>query len=101
MTAGADTAAGADTFNVSVSVAVSAAAGTPVGKLRVKVLPTLGSLVTRTLPPMRMASCLVMASPSPVPPYLRVVELSACEKDWKSSPILSRGMPIPVSSTSN
>jgi hypothetical protein len=30
-----------------------------------------------------------MASPRPVPPYLRVVDASACEKDWKSLLMLS------------
>ncbi len=31
-----------------------------------------------------------MANPSPVPPYLRVVLLSACEKAWKSSLLFLR-----------
>ena len=35
-----------------------------------------------------------------MPPYLRVVDLSACEKDWNSLPICSGVMPMPVSCTS-
>ena len=38
-----------------------------------------------------------MARPSPVPPYRRVVELSACVKAWKMCCCFSGGMPIPVS----
>ena len=40
-----------------------------------------------------------MASPSPVPPYLRVVEASTWLKDWNSRSIRSGGMPMPVSRT--
>ena len=41
-----------------------------------------------------------MASPSPVPPYLRLVDASAC---WNASKMIfcfSSGMPMPVSETS-
>ena len=38
-----------------------------------------------------------MARPSPVPPYLRVVDESACENDWNSRPMPSSEMPMPVS----
>ena len=37
--------------------------------------------------------------PSPVPPYLRVVEASACENSSKSLPNCSGVMPMPVSLT--
>ena len=40
-----------------------------------------------------------MASPSPVPPYRRVVEVSACSNASKTSTCLSGGIPIPVSVT--
>ena len=40
-----------------------------------------------------------MARPSPVPPYLRVVEPSACVNASKISCCFSRGMPMPVSLT--
>lgn len=45
-----------------------------------KVLPTPGSLSTPISPPMRVVRRRQMASPRPVPPYLRVVEASAWEK---------------------
>ena len=38
-----------------------------------------------------------MVRPRPVPPYWRVVEVSAWEKDWKSFPICSSVSPMPVS----
>ena len=43
-------------------------------------LPEPSVLLTPAVPPMISAIFLVMAGPSPVPPYLRVVELSACSK---------------------
>ena len=42
-----------------------------------------------------------MARPRPVPPYLRVVDESACENDWNRRPIASSDRPIPVSRTAN
>jgi hypothetical protein len=42
---------------------------------------------------------LQMASPSPVPPYLRVVELSAWEKGWNSRLLACSVRPMPVSLT--
>ena len=39
--------------------------------------------------------------PSPVPPYLRVVDLSTCSNSAKMVPSLSLGIPIPVSTTAN
>jgi hypothetical protein len=41
----------------------------------------------------------VMASPSPVPPYFRVICVSACVKRSKMVSILSAAMPMPVSRT--
>ena len=41
------------------------------------------SLVTPTSPPISSASRLLITRPRPVPPYLPVVDASACEKDWK------------------
>ncbi len=40
-----------------------------------------------------------IARPRPVPPYLRVVDASACVKALKMVANLSSGMPIPVSLT--
>jgi len=39
------------------------------------------ALSTHIVPPISSESRLLIARPSPVPPYLRVVELSACEND--------------------
>ncbi len=50
-------------------------------KWKVVPLPTVLSYQIR--PPIRPTNWDAMASPSPVPPNLRVVELSACEKAWK------------------
>ncbi len=36
-----------------------------------------------------------------MPPYLRVVDESACENDWNSRLIASCEMPMPVSRTAN
>ena len=41
----------------------------------------------------------LMASPSPVPPYLRVVEVSAWLNASNSLPCCSGAMPMPVSRT--
>ena len=43
---------------------------------------------------------LVIASPSPVPPKRRVIEVSACSKARNRALFLSAAMPMPVSSTS-
>ena len=49
--------------------------------VKLKVLPWPGSLSTQISPPIKFASFLLMVRPSPVPPYLRVVEVSAWVKD--------------------
>ena len=56
---------------------------------------------TSMRPPSMRASSLEIDSPSPVPPYLRLVVPSAC---WNASKIISSlpaGMPMPVSRTAN
>ncbi len=50
-------------------------------------------------PPISSANCLLMANPNPVPPYLRVVDESACENDWNSRSMPSDESPMPVSRT--
>ena len=65
-----------------------------------KTLPTPGVLVAPASPPISSASCFVIARPRPVPPWVRVVELSACSNAEKSFGITSGAMPIPVSCTS-
>ena len=59
------------------------AAPLPRRAVKRNVLPLPGSLCDRRhVPPISSVSCLEMARPSPVPPYLRVVEASACSKAW-------------------
>ena len=65
-----------------------------------KVLPLPGVERTSMLPPMASARCLLMHRPRPVPPNLRVDELSTCVKGWKRSSSCSSFMPMPVSITS-
>ena len=54
-----------------------------------KVLPPPSSLSTHTRPPINSTSADEMASPSPVPPKRRVVDVSACSKALKMSSCLS------------
>ena len=77
------------------SLAGSLAAGT----LREKQEPWPDALSTVISPPIIWQNFLLMANPSPVPPYLRVAELSTWEKGRNSLPISSASMPMPVSET--
>ena len=63
------------------------------------VLPCAGALDSLISPPSSVASSRLMARPSPVPPYLRLVPASACWKASKMSFCFSGAMPIPVSLT--
>ena len=60
-------------------------------------LPCPGALSRRISPPNSRASSRLMASPSPVPPKVRLVEVSACWNASKISSCFSLGMPMPVS----
>jgi len=64
-----------------------------------KLEPSPSRLSTPMVPPIISTRLLLIDSPSPLPPYLRVVEESACEKDWNSRKRLSSAMPMPVSRT--
>jgi hypothetical protein len=65
-----------------------------------KVEPVPGPwLSTHMLPPINSAKRLLIARPSPVPPYFRVVLESACENDWNSRPMPCADRPMPVSRT--
>ena len=75
------------------------AASTIFGRWMVKVEPRPNSLSTVMSPPIIWQKRLLMTRPSPVPPYFRVVDASAWEKAWKSFPICSGVMPMPVSAT--
>ena len=65
----------------------------------VNVEPRPGVLATVTSPPSIWQKRRVMVRPSPVPPYLRVVEESAWVNGWNSLPICSAVMPMPSSVT--
>jgi hypothetical protein len=69
------------------------------GRKSVKVLPSPGALATRISPPRSRAISRLIDSPSPVPPYLRLVVPSACWNASKMMRCLSGAMPMPVSVT--
>ena len=58
-------------------------------------------LSTQILPSIISTSRLEIESPSPVPPYFRVVELSAWLNGWNKRAVCSGVMPIPLSRTEN
>src|SRR6516164_1114598 len=60
------------------------ASSTIPGSRIVKVEPRPGWLSTVMSPPIIWQKRLLIASPRPVPPYLRVVDASACENSWNS-----------------
>ena len=64
-----------------------------------KVLPTPAWLSTQIRPPIISTSRLLIASPRPVPPNLRVVEASAWLNAWNRRAICSGVIPMPVSRT--
>ena len=66
----------------------TSATGASIVKQNVEPRPA-PSLSPTCVPPISSASRLLIASPRPVPPYLRVVDASACENDWNSRPIAS------------
>ena len=72
-----------------------------IGRNNVNVLPVPASLSSSMEPPSRSARPRLMESPRPVPPYLRLVEPSACWKASKMIFCLSFEIPIPVSLISN
>ena len=61
-------------------------------------LPLFGTLsIRRSSPPSMRAISRLIDKPSPVPPYLRAVPLSACWKASKMIFCLSADTPMPVS----
>ena len=87
--------------STGVATAPAGIAATTNGSVNPKVAPRPGSLSTASVPPMRWTSSRAMASPRPVPPWTRVVDVSACVNAVKSCACASGVMPIPVSRTSN
>ena len=78
---------------------VGCAASIRAGRRMVKVEPLPSSLWTAISPPIIWQKRRLIASPSPVPPYLRVVEGSACTNSWNKRPTCSGDIPMPVSAT--
>ena len=90
---------GLDAFDVACCLALSdLAVSVLTVKMKVEPLP-MPSLSACISPPIISARRLLMASPRPVPPNLRVVDESACEKDWNRRAMLLSEMPMPVSRT--
>jgi hypothetical protein len=85
----------------SLRSAVGVMSVAPVRTVTWNVLPLPGTpaLSTQTVPPMSSASRRLIASPSPVPPYRRLVDASPWLNDWNSRPARSGEIPMPVSRT--
>src|SRR5436309_3204267 len=62
---------------------------------------TPASLSSQIRPPMSSTSRRQMVKPRPVPPCLRVVDISAWLKGWNNFADCSFVMPMPVSRTEN
>ena len=69
------------------------------GSSSMKVEPREGRLSTSMRPPSSVASSRLIASPRPVPPKRRVVDMSPWLKAWNSVARWSSAMPMPVSRT--
>ena len=67
--------------------------------MKKNVLPLPSSLSAPIVPPISSTSRRAIARPSPLPPYLRVIEESAWVKVWKIESSFSGAIPIPVSRT--
>lgn len=67
------------------------------GTVNQNVEPTSSFDWTPIFPPIKLTSCLDIASPRPVPPNRRVEELSACWKGTNSKSMSLGERPIPVS----
>ncbi len=68
-------------------------------KQKWNVLPLPTWLSTHSRPSSKETNWAEIASPSPVPPYRLLVDVSACENASKMLARLSSGMPMPVSRT--
>ena len=69
------------------------------GSVTVNVEPASAALSAVMRPPISSTRLLVIERPSPVPPYRRVVEGSACVNFSNSDARRSGAMPMPVSAT--
>ena len=84
-----------------VTQPAAAASATSRSAVNQKRDPCPGMLSTSMPPPIRVTNWREIASPSPVPPKRRVVELSACENAENSRARASSVMPMPVSTIEN
>ena len=66
-----------------------------------KSAPCPKALQTLSSPPINSTSCLLIASPRPVPSKARVKELSTCEKGENSVACCADEIPIPESDNEN
>ncbi|MNQ42850.1 hypothetical protein D3C85_565600 [compost metagenome] len=82
-----------------VSISAFLTADPKTGTHNVKVLPSFSLLCKMISPLSNLANSRLIDSPKPVPPYLRLVEPSACWKASKIKGCLPNGIPIPVSFT--
>ena len=69
------------------------------GSSTVNVLPSPSTESTEIVPDMRCTRCFTMLSPSPVPCFGRVSEVSACRNGSKIALRNALGIPQPVSAT--
>ena len=89
----------ADVADAAVVAALPVVAAGGAETLNEKVDPSPGRLSTEIVPPIISVRRRLIARPSPVPPYCRVVPASACVNDSKRRAVADAGMPIPVSRT--
>ena len=87
-----------DSIRSSGSPSAGRAAG-GAGKVNRKREPWPGVLSQDRFPPISCASCREIVSPSPVPPYSRVVDPSAWVKASNRLPNALASIPMPVSTT--
>ena len=71
------------------------------GTVKENTLPFPTPLSTRIQPPINSTRRFEIVSPSPEPPYLRVVDESACVNRSNTALNFSPGMPMPVSEIVN
>src|SRR5581483_7668607 len=88
-----------DALHCEASSNSSSAAATRIGRVTRKVAPAPNSESTVSVPPCISTMRLEIARPRPVPPFLRVLELSTCGNSSKILAWSSGAMPGPVSRT--
>src|SRR5215475_12277331 len=88
-----------DHQNTLAHAAGSTCRSTMTGSVKANVEPWPGWDSTQILPPCISMMRFDIARPRPVPPFLRVIALSACWNSWKSLAWSADEMPGPVSRT--